>query len=248
MDEDPWELRPVGGYEMENEGVGGYPERFYVIYRRLNTNDKPRKTEMKQMFGEQDQTWIVIENLEKDTVYEFATIPVNELGEGPRSEWVRGLTGGIVPAIEKLHWYQRDWFIALIILFFAAILLLLVVVLTTAHVQNIYYEGAPKRRKDREREKIYEPEDVDGGFSEFTLKSARSSRSVVTSRSEPPPAYNSVLGSVSRHSGDFDDDEDLTDSDDEKNEVSTFYSDEKKIPLDDLDDDDEEDSQLATFV
>lgn len=33
--------------------------------------------------------------------------------------------------------------------------------------------GAPKRRKDRERERIYEPEDVDGGFNEFTLKSAR---------------------------------------------------------------------------
>ena len=37
----------------------------------------------------------------------------------------------------------------------------------------IFLSGAPKRRKDREREKIYEPEDVDGGFSEFTLKSAR---------------------------------------------------------------------------
>ena len=96
MDEDPWELRPVGGFEMENEGVGGYPEKFYVIYRRANTNDKPKETEWKQMFGEQDQTWIVIENLKKDTVYEFATIPVNALGKGPQSEWVRGLTGGIV--------------------------------------------------------------------------------------------------------------------------------------------------------
>ena len=36
-----------------------------------------------------------------------------------------------------------------------------------------FLPGAPKRRKDREREKIYEPEDVDGGFTEFTLKSAR---------------------------------------------------------------------------
>ena len=57
-----------------------------------------------------------------------------------------------------------------------------------------------------------------------------------------------MLGSVSKHSGDFDEDEDLTDSDDEKNEVNTFYSDEKKVPLDELDDDDEEDSQFATFV
>ena len=75
-----------------------------------------------------------------------------------------------------------------------------------------------------------------------------SSRSVVTSRSEAPPPYNSVVGSASRHSGDFDEDEDATDSDDEKNEVSTYYSDEKKVPLEDLDDDDEEDSALATFV
>ena len=70
----------------------------------------------------------------------------------------------------------------------------------------------------------------------------------MTSRSEAPPAYNSVVGSASRHSGDFDEDEDSTDSEDEKHEVSTYYSDEKKIPLDDLDDDDEEESALATFV
>ena len=96
MDEEPWELRPVGGFEMENLGVGGYPERFYVVYRRHNSNDELKKTKMRQMWGPRDQTWIVIEKLQKDTVYEFATVPVNSLGEGPRSKWVNGLTGGIV--------------------------------------------------------------------------------------------------------------------------------------------------------
>ena len=96
MDEDPWELRPVGGYEMENLGVGGYPEKFYVVYRRKGLNDTLRKTSMRQMWGPRDQTWIVIEKLQRDTVYEFATVPVNGKGEGPQSEWSIGLTGGIV--------------------------------------------------------------------------------------------------------------------------------------------------------
>ena len=96
MDEDPWELRPVGGYEMENLGVGGYPEKFYVVYRRKGLNDALRKTSMRQMWGPRDQTWIVIEKLQRDTVYEFATVPVNGKGEGPQSEWSIGLTGGIV--------------------------------------------------------------------------------------------------------------------------------------------------------
>ena len=103
MDEDLWEFRPVGGYENENIGVGGYPALFYVIYRREGSYLPPKRTEMKQMWGEQDQTWIVIENLEKDTVYEFATIPKNDKGEGPQSKWVRGLTGGIV---RKYYWIR----------------------------------------------------------------------------------------------------------------------------------------------
>jgi hypothetical protein len=96
MDEDPWELRPVGGFENEHEGVGGYPARFYVVYRRKHTNDKLKRTSEKLMWGPRDQTWIVIEELQKDTVYQFATIPVNDEGEGPISEWADGLTGGIV--------------------------------------------------------------------------------------------------------------------------------------------------------
>ncbi len=96
MDEDPWELRPVGGYEMENYGVGGYPANFYVKYRLQNSRDTPMKTAKKQMWGPPDQTWIIIEHLEKDTVYEFATVPVNDMGEGPQSKWAIGLTGGIV--------------------------------------------------------------------------------------------------------------------------------------------------------
>ncbi|CAB4021408.1 fibronectin type III domain-containing -like, partial [Paramuricea clavata] len=96
MDEDPWELRPVGGFENEHVGVGGYPERFYVVYRRKYTNDKLKRTSEKLMWGPRDQTWIVIEKLQKDTVYQFATIPVNYVGKGPRSEWADGLTGGIV--------------------------------------------------------------------------------------------------------------------------------------------------------
>lgn len=96
LDEDPWEYRPVGGYEMENLGVGGYPERFYVVYRRKDTDDKLSKTKMKQMWGAKDQTWIVIEKLQEETVYEFATVPVNSIGEGPRSDFAQALTGGIV--------------------------------------------------------------------------------------------------------------------------------------------------------
>ena len=71
----------------------------------------------------------------------------------------------------------------------------------------------------------------------------RCSSTVVTSRSDAPPSYWDVA-SVSKHSRD-DDDED--DSDDEKHEVGTYYSDEKKLPLDDLDEEDENTS-LATFV
>lgn len=76
-----------------------------------------------------------------------------------------------------------------------------------------------------------------------------SSRSVVTSRSEAPPPYSVTNGSASRHSGDFDDEDLDSDEYDDKHEVSTYYSDDKKTPLDDLDEEDEaEDSRLATFV
>ena len=102
LDEDPWEYRPVGGYELEQRGVGGYPERFYVLYRKANTKDKPKKTLQKEMWGPQDQTWIVVEDLEMDTMYEFATVPVNKLGEGPQSDWALGLTGGIVRKYFKI--------------------------------------------------------------------------------------------------------------------------------------------------
>ena len=95
MDEDPWELRPVGGYELEKRGKGGYPAEFYVIYRRKGS-DVIQRTGKKRMYDPYDQTWIVIENLEKDTVYEFATVPVNSEGPGPQSDWAIGLTGGIV--------------------------------------------------------------------------------------------------------------------------------------------------------
>ena len=95
IDEDPWEQVPVDGFDMEHKGTGGYPERFRVLYRKVG-EAKFRKTESKQMYSERDQTWIIIENLEKFALYEFATLPNNKQGDGPMSDLAIALPGGIV--------------------------------------------------------------------------------------------------------------------------------------------------------
>ena len=94
--DDPWEYRPVGGFENEHHGTGGYPERFYVLYRKAERNVVYQKTELKQLWGEKEQTWIVVDDLERFIVYEFITVPVNDLGEGPQSDSAIAVPGGIV--------------------------------------------------------------------------------------------------------------------------------------------------------
>ena len=81
---------------MEHRGRGGYPEFFKVLYRKVGEKNFA-ETSMRQMYSERDQTWIVIENLEKYTLYEFATVPINtKEGNGPMSDLAYALPGGIV--------------------------------------------------------------------------------------------------------------------------------------------------------